>query len=125
MPKPRITIPVNAGDLIDLAVAIEEQHLELEKASPLSLLDWKAASAQIKEAQEVQKQINKLSKELEKLTERRNNLIGPLGDFVRSSRDVLSGVYRAEMKKLSDFGFQVDDSPKAKKAKTDSVGKSS
>lgn len=123
MPKPRITIPVNAGDLIDLAVAIEEQHLELEKESPLSLLDWKTASGQVKEAQEVQKQINKLSKELEKLTERRNNLIGPLGDFVRSSRDILSGVYRAEMKKLSDFGFEVDDSPKAKKAKADSPAK--
>lgn len=120
MPKPRITIPVNAGDLIGLAAAIEEQHLELEKESPLSLLDWKTASAQIKEAQEVQKQITKLSKELEKLTERRNNLIGPLGDLVRSSRDVLSGVYRAEMKKLADFGFEVDDSPKAKKAKSDS-----
>ena len=117
MPKPRITIPSNPGELIDLADSIEEQHTELGKDSPLALLDWKELSPQIKEANDVQGQISKLTKELEKLTERRNNLIGPLGDFVRSSRDVLSGVYRSEMRKLSDFGFEVDDSPKQKKAK--------
>ncbi|MEK7684686.1 MAG: hypothetical protein AAB466_04620 [Verrucomicrobiota bacterium] len=123
MAKPRITIPTTAGDLIDLASSIEEQHTELGKDSPLALLDWKTASPQIKEASDVQDKINKLSKELEKLIERRNNLIDPLSGFVRSSRDILSGVFRSEMKKLSDFGFEVDDSPKAKKAKGDAPAK--
>jgi hypothetical protein len=36
---------------------------------------------------------------------------------VRSARDVLSGVYRAEMRTLGDFGFEVDDTPKTKKPK--------
>ena len=123
MPKPRITIPTNAGDLIELAAAIQEQHTTLGKSSPLALLDWDEAAPQINGASEVQKQINKLNKDLEKLVERRNNLIGPLGDFVRSSRDVLSGVYRSEMRKLGDFGFEVDGTSKAKKAKAETAAK--
>jgi hypothetical protein len=39
-----------------------------------------------------------------------------LADFARQARDILSGVYRNEMKKLGDFGFDVNDSPKMKKA---------
>lgn len=117
MSKPRIPIPTNAGDLIDLSVAIQEQHTTLGKNSPLALLDWEKAAPQIKDASDVQNQVDKLNKNLEKLIERRNNLIDPLGDFVRSSRDVLSGVYRSEMRKLGDFGFEVDGTPKPKKAK--------
>ena len=123
MPKPRINIPTNAGDLIELAVAIQEQHSALGKTSPLALLDWEEAAPQIKDANEVQNQIDKLNKELEKLIERRNNYMEPLGDFVRSSRDVLSGVYRSGMRKLGDFGFAVDATPKQKKAKADPAGK--
>jgi len=81
------------------------------------MLDWEDTSPQIKEATAVQDKVDKMGKELEKLTQRRNNLVAPLGEFVRSARDVLSGVYRAEMKKLGDFGFEVDDSHRAKKNK--------
>ena len=38
-----------------------------------------------------------------------------LADFARQARDILSGVYRDEMKKLGGFGFEVNDTPKAKK----------
>jgi len=117
MAKPRIPIPTNPGDIIKLAASIEAQHDELDKTSPLSMLDWEDTSPQIKEATAVQDKVDKMGKELEKLTQRRNNLVAPLGEFVRSARDVLSGVYRAEMKKLGDFGFRVDDSHKAKKNK--------
>ncbi len=123
MSKPRINIPTNPGDLIKLASAIQEQHTELGKNSPLTLLDWEETAPQINDASAVQKQVNKLNKDLEKLIEKRTNLIGPLGDFVRSSRDVLSGVYRAEMRKLGDFGFEVDTTPKQKKTKAEPAGK--
>ena len=109
--------------LIDLAAAIQEQHTALGKNSPLTLLDWEQASPQIKDASGVQGQINKMNKDLEKLIEQRNNLIGPLSGFVRSSRDVLSGVYRSEMRKLGDFGFEVDGTPKPKKAKAEPATK--
>jgi hypothetical protein len=55
---------------------------------------------------------------LEILVQRRKTLIEKtdgLGDFARQARDILSGVYRNEMKKLGDYGFEVNDSPKARK----------
>ena len=123
MPKPRITIPPNTPDLIKLAVAIQEQHTALGKTSPLTMLDWDEAAPEIKDASDVQKQIDKLGKDLEKLVERRNNYVEPLGDFVRSSRDVLAGVYRSEIRKLTDFGFKVDTTPKQKKTKAEPPAK--
>ena len=123
MPKPRVFIPTNPGEIIGLASSIQEQHTDLGKDSPLILLDWKVVIPQIKEAAEVQAKINKLAKELEKLTQRRNNLLNPIGEFVRSSRDILSGLYRGEMKKLGDFGFEVDDTAKARKPKAASPAK--
>lgn len=94
---------------------MEEKHKELAEESPLALLDWKTASPKVKEADEVNSKIEKLSLELEKLVQRRNNLAEYIAEFVRQGRDILSGVYRSEMKRLGDFGFQVDDSPKPKK----------
>ena len=67
---------------------------------------------------ELDAKITDLCRELDKLIQRRTTLIGKpggLGDFSRQSRDVLSGVYRNEMKRLGDFGFDVLDSPKVKK----------
>jgi len=123
MPKPRIDIPTAPKELINLASAIKEQHDTLAKSSPLTLLEWEKTGPQIDEAAKVQEQIDKLGKQIEKLIQRRNNFVDPLGDFVRSSKDILSGVYRAEMRKLGDFGFEVDDTPKAKKSKPDPAAK--
>ena len=112
----RITIPTVPGDLIQLAQDIEAKHTALGKDSPLALLKRSEASPKIAEADDVNTKIEKMSKELEVLTERRRALTDYLGEFVRQGRDVLSGVYRSEMKKLSEFGFDVGDSPKAKKS---------
>jgi hypothetical protein len=121
MAKARVTIPVNPGELIDLCVGIAAEHKEQGKDSPLSILDWEEISPIIAEADTLDDKIVNMSRELEKLTQRRKALIEKsdgLADFARQSRDVLSGVYRNEMKKLGDFGFDVNDSPKAKKTTT-------
>lgn len=115
---PRVNIPTNPGQLIDLCVAVKDEHSKQAAASPLTILKWEDISPVITEANELDDQIGKMSRELEKLTERRRTLIEKpdgLADFARKSRDILSGVYRNEMKKLGDFGFQVNDSPKTRK----------
>jgi len=118
MAKSRVEIPINPGELIDLSVKIAAAHKTQAAGSPLTILKWDEVEPLITEADELDDRIGSLNRELEKLTQRRKNLIeGPngLGDFVRQSRDVLSGVYRNEMKRLGDFGFEVNDSPKVKK----------
>ena len=114
----RVNIPTNPGQLIDLCVAVKDEHNKQAATSPLSILKWDDISPVVVEADGLDDQIGKLSRELEKLTERRRTLIEKpdgLADFARQSRDILSGVYRNEMKKLGDFGFEVNDSPKGKK----------
>ena len=41
--------------------------------------------------------------------------MGPIDVVLKQSRDVLSGIYRSDPRKMGDFGFEVDDSAKAKK----------
>ena len=118
MAKARVGIPINLGELIDLCVSIGKANTKQGAASPLSILKWDKISPMIEEADELDDKIVELSRELEKLTQRRKTLVEKadgLGDFARQARDILTGVYRNEMKKLGDFGFDVNDSPKAKK----------
>ena len=113
--NPRIDIPSSPSDAIDLVGSIKTQHDELGKDSPLVVLDWATHGPVIKEATEVNKQIKELTRQVEQLTQRRVALTEPVLDFIRSSRDVLAGAHRSELRKLSDFGFEVDDTPRAKK----------
>lgn len=97
---------------------VADAHKDQGKDSPLTILDWAEISPIITEAEDLDSKIGKLNRELEKLTERRRTLVEKpegLADFARKSRDILSGVYRNEMKKLGDFGFDVNDTPKARK----------
>ena len=116
----RIAIPLNPTLLILLAVAIKKQHEKLGNKSPLTVLDWEENGPVIGEAEEVDANLQKLDKEIEKLFGRRKVLLdGSLSEFVRSCRDVLTGTCRGELRKMIDFGFDVDDTPKAKKTPTD------
>lgn len=116
----RIAIPLNPTLLILLAVAIKIQHEKLGIKSPLAVLDWEKNGPVIGEAAEVDGKLQGLEKELEKLFGRRKVLLdGSLSEFVRSCRDVLTGTCRGELRKLIDFGFEVDDTPKAKKTTAD------
>ena len=99
-------------------MAVAAEHKDQGKDSPLSILNWDEINPVITEADGLDDKIGSMGRELEKLTQRRKTLIEKpdgLGDFARQSRDILSGVYRNEMKKLGDFGFEVNDSPKVKK----------
>ena len=113
--NPRIEIPNSVAVAINLAGTIKKEHDELGKDSPLVVLDWKAYGPVITEATAINQQIEELSRKLEQLSQRRAALAEPVLDIVRSSRDVLTGAYRAELRKLTDFGFEVDDTPRAKK----------
>lgn len=72
----------------------------------------------IAEAAALQPRIESISTELEVLMGRRDKLLAELGEFVRQGRDVLTGVYRDGMRRLAEFGFAVDDTPRPKKSTT-------
>ena len=53
--------------------------------------------------------------------QQRTNDVTGLGEFVRSARDVLQGVHRDTLRKLNDWAFNVDDTPRVKKPAPASV----
>ena len=114
MPKTtRIDIPAASSELIALAGSIQTKHKADGKNSPLDGLDWEKYDPLITKALALDKQIDELNKETEQLVQQRNLIEPDLSDFVRSSRDVLQGIYRQTLRKLLDWGFNVNDSPKA------------
>lgn len=113
MPKTtRIEIPAASSELIALAGNIQTKHKADGKSSPLDGLDWDHYDPLITKALALDKQIDELNKETEQLVQQRNLIEPDLSDFVRSSRDVLQGVYRQTLRKLLDWGFSVNDTPK-------------
>ena len=113
MPKStRIQIPAASSELIALAGNIQTKHTADGAKSPLVSLDWELYGPIVTEAVALDKQIAALNKQTEQLVQQRNLIEPDVKDFVRSARDVLQGVFRQTLRKLLDWGFSVDDTPK-------------
>ena len=109
---PRITIPTDPTEIITLAKAIHDKHVGLAAASPLGGIKWDEIAPRITQAAGFDKDADRLRKESEQSRQKRDNLVPELSDLVRSARDILSGTYRSELRRLEDFGYSVDDTPK-------------
>jgi len=114
MPKTtRIEIPAADSELIGLAVKIKDKHEKDGATSPITGLDWDTYAPKIDLAEQLEQQIAALNTQSEQLVQKRNALVDELGGFVRSSRDVLQGLNRPALRKLMDWGFSVNDTPKS------------
>ena len=111
----RIKIPNSESDIVQLAGTIKAKHTAEAAASPLAALPWSATSDKIDAAVANDNKIAELDSELEQRRQQRTNDVAALGEFVRSARDVLQGVHRDTLRKLNDWGFNVDDIPRQKK----------
>lgn len=115
----RITIPTNPTELLNLAKSIYTKHTDDGADSPLNQLEddnWADNGPKIADALDLDAQTKQLEKALENLYAQRNLLLDPVKKTVLASRDLLSGKFSKNPKKLGDWGFVVDDSPKASKA---------
>ena len=113
----RVQISKNAEKLLNLAQLIAKKHLELGVNSPLRVLDWDKQADNVKITLELHKQAKEYQRLAEQAHEKRDKLVAPLDDLVKQTRDLLKALYRTEPKKLGEFGFVVDESPKKKKPK--------
>ena len=109
---PRITIPTDPTEIITLAKAIHDKHIALGENTPLGGIKWDDFAPRITQAKGFDDDADRLRKESEQSREKRDNLLPGLSDLVRSARDILSGTYRSELRRLEDFGYRVDDTPK-------------
>lgn len=121
MPKvhTRIDIPTSADRLIKLAQCIAAEDARLGKeTSPLSQMGWAAASDKgglLSETMRLHADAERYARLAEEAYQKRKRSLNQLGKLVRRSRDVLKGVHGETLKKLVNYGFQVDDSPRPKR----------
>lgn len=106
----RVDLPNKVEDMISLAKTIAGKHAELGTASPLGLLKWDKITPAITAAETSHREAKRLQSQAESATQTRDAALELLTQFLRSSRDVLSGVHADEMRKLGDYGFTVSAS---------------
>ena len=116
----RVKIPRNPEDLLALATDVYSKHISDSSTSALNSLadyNWTDNGAKIAQAQALQDKAKQMERDLEGLYNQRDLLLAPVDLTVKASRDLLLSIYKANYKKLGDWGFEVDDSPKPKKEK--------
>jgi cell division protein ZapA (FtsZ GTPase activity inhibitor) len=113
--KVRVKISTNPEELLKLAELVAKKHRELGSKSPLTALDWDIQADNVGKALELHRQAKEYERLAEQAHEQRNALVTPLDDLLKQTRDLLKALYRAEPRKLGEFGFEVDDTPRKKK----------
>lgn len=116
--KPRIIIPDNPAELIKLGSQIYAQHQKMGGKSPLNALEelpsWDEVGPKVVAAQTLQDKIEQHERDLKTLYGQRQQVIDVLKPQARGSRDLLSGVYSQNLRRLGDFGYDVIDAVETK-----------
>lgn len=115
----RVVIPSNAEKALALAKDVLKKHTDDGADSPLNVLqdhNWTDNGPKVAEAVAINAQAKDLEKQVEKLYQDRDALLKPIKDTLRSSSRTLMGIYKSSPKKLGDWGFEVNDTPRKKKS---------
>ena len=119
--KMRVPLSENPLKIIELADNVYKKHQAMGNNSPLRTMEdysWEVEGPNVALALQHHKDAEELKRSMEKAYRERDKYIDGLDKVTKASRDVLTGIYRKNMKKLGDWGFTVDDTPKAKKDTT-------
>lgn len=112
-PNYRIVIPTAAKPLLDLAKEVFKKHQELSDQSPLRTLQshtWEANGTKVATALDYHNEAEEHKRKAEELFKKRDLLITEIDHSVKASRDILTGVYRENLKQLGEWGFEVNSS---------------
>lgn len=113
----RINIPKDAGSILKLAEIVYAKHNQEGAASVLHSLDdykWSEIGASIETALEQHKQAEEYKRKAEECYRERDKYLPNILGVVRSSKSLLKAIYSKNPKKLGEWGFNIDDSPKTK-----------
>lgn len=114
--KMRVEIPENPKLLLDLALEIHAKHTADGSSSPLNSItanNWSQEGPKIELCLQKHNEAESLKSQMEKAYKDRDLLLSGIQKAVRASRDVLTGVNHDNMKRLSEWGFNVIESAKS------------
>ena len=124
----RVNVPTNPDDLIALAQAIVTKHKADGAGSPLAALNMTEMGTKTIAADTQNQSAAQLYRDAEKATQDRDLALGsgnPVKEsvlnYVRSVRDILSGINKGNEQALGDWGFEVDQSTAPASKKTTSA----
>lgn len=108
--KKRVKIPANRPTaLLELAKRVRAKHHADGEASLLKILDWEEVTITIDEALINHEKAERMKREMREAYQLRDLRLRHIADTMRNSRDILSGVYKKEMKVLGQWGYEVLD----------------
>ena len=118
--KGRVVLTTNPKENLDAAKSVYEKHLALGAASPLNILqdvDWAATGAKIAPTLIEHAQAEFHKGESEKHYVNRDKQMPEIVNALKKSIALLKASFGDNPKKLTDWGINVDDSPKVKAPK--------
>jgi DNA-binding transcriptional regulator/RsmH inhibitor MraZ len=120
--KGRVIIPQNVEENLRLAQTVYEKHLQEGDASHLNSIDgysWKEVGPKIAECLKKHQEAEELKRKMEEAYRERDLAAPEIRAILRASASLLKAVYTKNPKKMGEWGFSVDDTPKAKDKKDD------
>ena len=118
--KGRIAIPTNIVENLQLASKVYEKHQKDGASSLLNNLDdmdWNTTGANVDLCLQKHLEAEELKRKMEEAYRTRDLYLPQINELLRASKGLLKGVFNKNPKKLGEWGFSVDDSPKVKKDK--------
>ncbi|MDX2302493.1 MAG: hypothetical protein NW226_06810 [Microscillaceae bacterium] len=118
--KGRIDIPQNIEENLKLAQLVFDKHKKDGDASLLKSLqdfNWDELGPNITVCLAKHLEAEELKRKMEQIYKERDLFLPQITEALRAGKSLLKAAYSKNPKKLGDWGFTVDDSPKAKKAK--------
>lgn len=106
--KKRVTIPANnVKALLELAKKVQSKHVVDGANSMLNPLDWPMITPTIDDAIASHEKAEKAKRDMLEAYQQRDLRLATITEALRDSRDILTGVYKKEMKVLGQWGFEV------------------
>ncbi|MDI9364886.1 MAG: hypothetical protein QM541_08040 [Flavobacterium sp.] len=120
--KGRVMVSRNPEELLKLADKVYKKHVADGAASDLNNLDadtynWAKVGPTIAPCLQFHDLAERLKGEMEEAYRQRDALFASIDEHVKGSSAYLKGKYAKQPKKLGNWGFEVDDTPKAAKKK--------
>lgn len=116
----RVVLTTNPKDILDASKSVYDKHIALGASSPLNILqdvDWSVTGAKIAPTIDLHglAEFHKAKSE-EHYADRDKNM-PEISNALKKSIALLKASFGDNPKKLSDWGINVDDSPKTKSSK--------
>lgn len=106
--KKRVKIPSKKPFLLlTLAKKVQAKHAADGEASALKILNWQVINPALDKAFDDHERAERLRREMLEAYQQRDLGLDAVTNLVRDSRDILTGAYKKEMKKLGQWGFEV------------------